>query len=79
MAETIKQDQARPPLRVRRSNNAGRQNSPVRVADKRRFKAPPLLQVVKIGGRSIMERGADAILPLWTSSAKLLPEHGCSL
>src|ERR1700727_3447431 len=35
----------------------------------------PWLQVVKIGGRSIMDRGADAILPLVDELRNLLPEH----
>ena len=35
----------------------------------------PWLQVVKIGGRSIMDRGRDAILPLVDEIRKLLPEH----
>jgi len=35
----------------------------------------PWLQVVKIGGRSIMDRGRDAILPLVDELRKLLPEH----
>jgi molybdenum storage protein len=30
---------------------------------------------VKIGGRSIMDRGADAILPVVDELRKLLPEH----
>src|SRR6476619_4754903 len=33
------------------------------------------LQVVKIGGRSIMDRGRDAVLPLVNELRKLLPEH----
>src|SRR5208337_212106 len=35
----------------------------------------PWLQVVKIGGRSIMDRGRDAILPIVDEIRKLLPEH----
>jgi len=35
----------------------------------------PWLQVVKIGGRSIMDRGRDAILPLVDELRTLLPEH----
>jgi len=35
----------------------------------------PWLQVVKIGGRSIMDRGAEAILPIVEELRKLLPEH----
>ncbi|ABE37830.1 molybdenum storage protein subunit alpha [Rhodopseudomonas palustris] len=44
---------------------AGR--SPIRIL--------PWLQVIKIGGRSIMDRGADAILPIVDELRKLLPEH----
>lgn len=35
----------------------------------------PWLTVVKVGGRSIMDRGADAILPLVEELRELLPEH----
>src|SRR5215471_15621213 len=35
----------------------------------------PWVQVVKVGGRSIMDRGAEAILPLVDELRKLLPEH----
>lgn len=35
----------------------------------------PWLQVVKIGGRSIMDRGKEAILPIVEELRKLLPEH----
>ena len=35
----------------------------------------PWLQVVKIGGRSIMDRGADAIVPIVDELRGLLPEH----
>ena len=35
----------------------------------------PWLQVVKIGGRSIMDRGAEAILPIVDELRRLLPEH----
>src|SRR5262245_8971786 len=35
----------------------------------------PWLQVVKIGGRSIMDRGHEAILPLVDELRTLLPEH----
>lgn len=44
------------------------------VADKRPIRLLPWLQVVKIGGR-LMDRGADAILPLVEELRKLLPEH----
>ncbi len=45
------------------------------VAGKRPIRLLPWLQVVKIGGRSIMDRGAEAILPLVEEIRKLLPEH----
>jgi molybdenum storage protein len=45
------------------------------VADKRPIRLLPWLQVVKIGGRSIMDRGAEAILPLVDELRNLLPEH----
>ena len=45
------------------------------VAGKRPIRLLPWLQVVKIGGRSIMDRGADAILPVVEEIRKLLPEH----
>ncbi|MGJ4996671.1 molybdenum storage protein subunit alpha [Bradyrhizobium sp. HKCCYLS3077] len=45
------------------------------VAGKRPIALLPWLQVVKIGGRSIMDRGADGILPLVEEIRKLLPEH----
>jgi molybdenum storage protein len=45
------------------------------VADKRPIQLLPWLQVVKVGGRSIMDRGADAILPLVDELRNLLPEH----
>ena len=45
------------------------------VAGGRPIRLLPWLQVVKIGGRSIMDRGADAILPLVDELRKLLPEH----
>src|ERR1700740_3798736 len=35
----------------------------------------PWVQVVKIGGRSIMDRGHEAILPLVDELRSLLPEH----
>jgi molybdenum storage protein len=35
----------------------------------------PWLTVVKIGGRSIMDRGAEAILPLVEEIRRVLPEH----
>jgi molybdenum storage protein len=45
------------------------------VAGGRPIRLLPWLQVVKIGGRSIMDRGRDAILPLVDELRKLLPEH----
>lgn len=35
----------------------------------------PWLHVVKIGGRSIMDRGRDAILPVVDEIRRILPEH----
>lgn len=45
------------------------------VAGARPVRVLPWLQVVKIGGRSIMDRGRDAILPLLAELRTLLPEH----
>lgn len=45
------------------------------VAGGRPIRLLPWLQVVKIGGRSIMDRGRDAILPVVEELRKLLPEH----
>ncbi|PYF08701.1 molybdenum storage protein [Rhodobacter viridis] len=45
------------------------------VAGKRPIRILPWLQVVKIGGRSIMDRGAEAILPIVDEIRRLLPEH----
>ncbi len=45
------------------------------VAGRRPVRLLPWLQVVKIGGRSIMDRGKDAILPIVDEIRKLLPEH----
>ncbi|MEI8571940.1 molybdenum storage protein subunit alpha [Methylomonas sp. LW13] len=45
------------------------------VAGVRPIRLLPWLQVVKIGGRAIMDRGADAILPIVDELRKLLPEH----
>jgi len=45
------------------------------VAGVRPIRLLPWLQVVKIGGRSIMDRGAAAILPIVDELRKLLPEH----
>src|SRR5215469_3293253 len=45
------------------------------VAGGRPIRILPWLQVLKIGGRSIMDRGPDAILPVVDELRKLLPEH----
>lgn len=45
------------------------------VAGVRPIRLLPWLQVVKIGGRSIMDRGAEAILPVVAELRKILPEH----
>ncbi|WP_395664509.1 molybdenum storage protein subunit alpha [Methylocella sp.] len=45
------------------------------VAGRRPIRLLPWLQVVKIGGRSIMDRGAEAILPVVEELRRLLPEH----
>lgn len=45
------------------------------VAGKKPIRILPWLQVVKIGGRSIMDRGAEAILPIVDELRALLPEH----
>jgi molybdenum storage protein len=45
------------------------------VAGRRPIRLLPWLQVVKIGGRSIMDRGAEAILPIVDELRRLLPEH----
>src|ERR1700678_4008374 len=48
---------------------------PPPIAGGRPIRLLPWLQVIKIGGRSIMDRGRDAILPLVDELRKLLPEH----
>lgn len=45
------------------------------VASVRPIRMLPWLQVVKIGGRSIMDRGPNAILPIVEELRKVLPEH----
>src|SRR5579863_9449421 len=45
------------------------------VAGGRPIRLLPWVQIVKIGGRSIMDRGADAILPIVDEIRKLLKEH----
>src|SRR6516225_11554182 len=45
------------------------------VADIQPIRFLPWVQVVKIGGRSIMDRGPEAILPLVEELRTLLPEH----
>src|SRR6201995_1415928 len=45
------------------------------VASERPIRLLPWVQVIKIGGRSIMDRGHEAILPLVDELRSLLPEH----
>jgi molybdenum storage protein len=45
------------------------------VAGVRPIRLLPWVQVVKIGGRSIMDRGPEAILPIVEELRRLLPEH----
>ena len=45
------------------------------VADFQPIRIVPWVQVVKIGGRSIIDRGAEAILPLVEEIRNVLPEH----
>ena len=45
------------------------------VAGGRPIRLLPWVQVVKIGGRSIMDRGADAILPMVDELRKVMKEH----
>lgn len=45
------------------------------VAGVRPIRLLPWLQVIKIGGRAIMDRGAEAIVPVVEELRKLLPEH----
>jgi molybdenum storage protein len=45
------------------------------VADRRPVRLLPWLNVVKVGGRSIMDRGREAILPLVDEFRRGLPEH----
>lgn len=45
------------------------------VEDRRPIRLVPWVNVVKIGGRSIMDRGADAILPVVDEIRRSLPEH----
>lgn len=45
------------------------------VAGKRPIRLLPWLQVLKIGGRAIMDRGAEAILPIVDEIRRVLPEH----
>lgn len=45
------------------------------VAGHRPIRILPWLQVVKIGGRAIMDRGRDAILPVVEELRRMLPEH----
>lgn len=45
------------------------------VTDRPPIRLLPWLSVVKIGGRSIMDRGADRILPVVDELRRALPEH----
>ena len=45
------------------------------AADREPIRLLPWLTVVKVGGRSIMDRGADAIVPLVEELRRILPEH----
>jgi molybdenum storage protein len=45
------------------------------VASRPQIRLLPWLHVVKVGGRSIMDRGRDAILPLVDELRRALPEH----
>ncbi|NML27481.1 amino acid kinase family protein [Zoogloea dura] len=45
------------------------------VAGVRPIRLLPWLQVVKIGGRAIMDRGRDVIVPIVDELRRLLPEH----
>ena len=45
------------------------------VAGGKPMRLLPWLQVVKIGGSSIMDKGAEAILPIVNELRNLLPEH----
>src|SRR6516165_9718554 len=45
------------------------------VAGRHPIRILPWVQVVKVGGRSIMDRGPEAILPLVGELRNLLPEH----
>jgi len=45
------------------------------IAGGRPIRLLPWLQVVKIGGCSIMDRGRDAIMPIVEEIRKILPEH----
>jgi molybdenum storage protein len=45
------------------------------VAGEQPIRVLPWVQVIKVGGRSIMDRGPEAILPLVEELRELLPEH----
>jgi molybdenum storage protein len=45
------------------------------VTDRDPIRLLPWLSVVKVGGRSIIDRGADAILPVVDELRRVLPEH----
>jgi len=73
MAETINQIKHVASPLARQTLLDGELTHP--VAGGRPIRMLPWLQVVKIGGRSIMDRGRDAILPVVDEIRKLLPEH----
>lgn len=72
MAETNQIKHVASPL-ARQTLLDGSLTSP--IAGGRPIQLLPWLQVVKIGGRSIMDRGHEAILPLVAELRALLPEH----
>jgi molybdenum storage protein len=45
------------------------------VANRPQIRLLPWLQVIKVGGRAIMDRGAAAILPLVEELRRAMPEH----
>ena len=47
------------------------------VADKRPIRLLPWLQVVKVGGRSIMDRGRTRYSRSWTNSGSSCPSTVC--
>src|ERR1700754_3724914 len=73
MADTTNTIKHVPPPLARQTLLDGDLTRP--VAGGRPIRLLPWLQVVKIGGRSIMDRGHEAILPLVAELRALLPEH----